>query len=59
MLENYEIILIPEEAAEILRIGMSEMYRLLNENIISAYKVGRNWRIPKDNLISYIKSKTV
>ncbi len=59
MLENYEIILIPEEAAEILRIGMSEMYRLLNENIIPAYKVGRNWRIPKDNVINYIKSKTV
>ncbi len=59
MLENYEIILIPVEAAEILRIGMSEMYRLLNENIIPAYKVGRNWRIPKDNVINYIKSKTV
>lgn len=59
MLENYETILIPEECAEILRIGMTEMYRLLNEKIITGYKVGRNWRIPKENLIAYIKSKTV
>lgn len=59
MLENYDTILIPEECAEILRIGMSEIYKLLNQKKISGYKVGKTWRIPKDNLVSYIQSKIV
>lgn len=59
MLENYDTILIPEECAEILRIGMSEIYKLLNQNQIIGYKVGKTWRIPKDNLIRYIQSKII
>lgn len=59
MLENYDTILIPEECAEILRIGMSEIYKLLNQKQITGYKVGKTWRIPKENLIKYIQSKIV
>ena len=59
MLDNYPLILIPEDISEILRIGMTETYHLLKSGEITAYKVGRTWRIPKDNLISYIKSKTI
>lgn len=59
MLENYELILIPEECADILRIGMTEMYKLLNTGVIQGYRVGKTWRIPKANLIAYILSKTV
>ena len=59
MLENYDTILIPEECAEILRIGMSEIYKLLNQKQIIGYKVGKTWRIPKENLISYIQSKII
>ncbi len=59
MLENYETILIPEECAEILRIGMCEIYKMLNNNTIIGYKVGKTWRIPKANLIAYIVSKQV
>lgn len=59
MLENYDTILIPEECAEILRIGMNEIYKLLNQKQIIGYKVGKTWRIPKENLISYIQSKII
>ena len=59
MLENYDTILVPEECAEILRIGMSEIYKLLNQKQIIGYKVGKTWRIPKENLISYIQSKII
>ena len=59
MLENYDTILIPEECAEILRIGMSEIYKLLNQKQIIGYKVVKTWRIPKENLISYIQSKII
>ena len=58
MLENYTTILIPEECAEILRIGMNETYKLLNQQQLIGYKVGKTWRIPKENLINYIKLKT-
>lgn len=57
MLENYTTILIPEECAEILRIGMNETYKPLNQQQLIGYKVGKTWRIPKENLINYIKSK--
>jgi len=57
MLEQYETILIPEEVCEILRIGQNEAYKMLKNKEIVAYKVGKTWRIPKENLISYIKSK--
>lgn len=57
MLENYATILIPEECAEILRIGMNKTYKLLNQQQLIGYKVGKTWRIPKENIINYIKSK--
>lgn len=57
MLQNYPTILIPEEVSEILRIGQSEIYKLLNSGKIEGYKVGKTWRIPKQNVINYINTK--
>lgn len=59
MLESYETILLPEECAEILRIGMSEVYRMLKNKVLVGYKVGKTWRIPKANLVAYIMSKQI
>lgn len=59
MLETYDTILLPEECAEILRIGITEMYRLLKSKEIIGYKVGKTWRIPKENLITYINTKII
>ena len=33
--------------------------KMLNNNTIIGYKVGKTWRIPKANLIAYIVSKQV
>ncbi|MDY3908833.1 MAG: helix-turn-helix domain-containing protein [Eubacterium sp.] len=57
MLENYDIILVPEEICEILRIGHNEVYKLLKNGDIPGYKVGKTWRIPKQNVINYINTK--
>lgn len=57
MLEQYETILVPEEICEILRIGQNEVYKMLKKKEIVAYKVDKTWRIPKENVIQYIKSK--
>lgn len=59
MLEQYNIIMIPEEVCEVLRIGANECYKMLNEGVIKGYRVGKTWRIPKDNVLHYIKSKTI
>lgn len=59
MLESYETILLPEECAEILWIGMSEVYRMLKNKALVGYKVGKTWRIPKANLVAYIVSKQI
>lgn len=58
MLENYGEILLPEEVCEILRVSISEMYRMLKESEISAYKVGKTWRIPRANVVAYIKERS-
>jgi excisionase family DNA binding protein len=58
MLENYDVVLLPEEAANILRIGMNHMYKILNNGDLHAYRVGRSWRIPKESIIKYLQQKT-
>jgi len=58
MLENYGEILLPEEVCEILRISISEMYRMLKEGEICAYKVGKTWRIPRTNVVAYIMERS-
>lgn len=58
MLEKYELVLLPEEAAEILRIGMNQIYKMLNSGELNAYRVGRSWRIPKESIIKYLQKKT-
>lgn len=58
MLEEYQYILTPDEAAEILRVGTNRIYELLHSGELPAFRTGRMWKIPKDLLIEYVK-KTV
>ena len=59
MLEEYPIVLIPDEACEVLRIGKSELYSLLNSNQLKGYRVGKgkNWRIPRQSVIEFVTRK--
>lgn len=59
MLEEYDLVLRPQECAEILRIGMNEIYRILNNGELKGYRVGRTWRITKESVIKYIQERTV
>lgn len=58
MLEEYELILTPEEVSEILRVGPNKIYELLRKNEIRAFREGRIWKIPKTSLIEYIMKRT-
>lgn len=47
MLEQYSDVMTTDECCQALRIGMNALYDLLNSGKLKAYRVGRNWRIPK------------
>lgn len=57
-IEAYEDLITLEELCEILSIGKNTAYRLLNTKEISAFRIGRIWKIPKVSVATYIKSHT-
>ncbi len=58
MLDQYNDILTVSEFAEILRIGTTHAYRILNSGRICAYKEGKDWKIPKESVKNYIIENT-
>lgn len=58
MFENFDDVLIVEEACEALKIGYNAMYELLNTGKIKGYRNGRVWRILKAALVEYIQSSS-
>ena len=62
--ENYEIMFTsyPDlvniiQLREMLGIGITLAYRLVKNKTIPALKVGREYKIPKRNIISYLTSQ--
>ena len=47
------------QLAEMLSIGITLAYRLVKQNTIKSIKVGRQYKIPKQNIISYLLSQNV
>ncbi len=58
MFEPYDDILTIEEVAELLRIGMTQAYRIVRSGNLKGYKEGRDWKIPKQALINYVVSQS-
>ena len=54
MFEQYDDILTIEEVAELLRIGMTQAYRIVRSGNLKGYKEGKDWKIPKQALINNI-----
>lgn len=52
---NEEIITI-DEMCEILNIGKNTAYRLLANQEVAAFKIGRLWKIPKNSVLAYIQN---
>lgn len=50
-------ILTVDEAAELLRIPRSTVYKLAQLGKIPAQKVGRHWRFHRDTLVNWIAGK--
>ena len=47
-----------DELCEMLMIGKSIAYRLLNSNEIESFKIGRHWKIPRASVEKYILEKS-
>ncbi len=59
MEEKVNEILTLNEAAELLRIPRSSVYKLAREGKIPAQKVGRHWRFHRETLINWIAGQPV
>ena len=55
MLEQYDPLLTISDLREILNIGRNAVYDLLNQGAIPAFRIGRNWKIPKEAVIFYLR----
>ena len=57
MLEQYDDILTVEESCEALRIGRNSLYDLLHSGRLKGYRNGRVWRIPRESVIEFIRTR--
>lgn len=53
---EYPDVVSAEQLMEMLSISRATAYRLLSDKKIPAVKVGRQYRIPKNRIISYLMS---
>ena len=55
MQESYVELITIDELCELLMIGRSTAYNLLQNGIIKAFKIGKVWKISKAAVERYIK----
>lgn len=46
-----------DELCDILMIGKNMAYRLLNSGDITSFKIGREWKIPRQSVYQYIQKQ--
>lgn len=54
MFEEYEDLLDIETLTNMLCIGRNKAYELVSTKDIAACKIGKSWKIPKQNVINFI-----
>lgn len=58
MFEQYDDILTISEVSEILKIGMTQSYKIVRSGNLKGYKEGKDWKIPKQALADYVISRS-
>lgn len=56
MFYNYPDVVSVYQLKEMLQISKTLAYKLVNTNCIKGIKVGRDYKIPKVNIINYLTS---
>ena len=54
--QNENELMTIDEMCERLFIGKNAAYKLLNNQTIKAFRIGRVWKIPKSSIMEYISS---
>lgn len=57
MFDSYDDILTVEDTADALKTGVTQIYKILRSGQLKGYKEGKDWKIPKVSLESYIREK--
>lgn len=57
MFDSCDDILTVEETADALKTGVTQIYKILRSGQLKGYKEGKDWKIPKVSLESYIREK--
>ena len=57
MFATYKDVVTVKQLAEMLGIGITLAYKLVRQKAIESIKIGRQYKIPKTNVISYLKNK--
>lgn len=57
MFENYDDIMTVEDVANALKIGTSQVYKILRTQELKGYKEGRDWKTPRMALENYVRKK--
>lgn len=53
--ENMPFVINVIDVADTLRIGRNAAYALINSGQLKAVRVGKQYRVPKDNFIAFVK----
>lgn len=48
------LMLTPEEAADVLAIGRTKVYQLIQNSELESVKIGRSRRVPADSLVEFV-----
>lgn len=54
MFTSYPDVVNTNQLKDMLGIGITLAYRLVKQNVIKSIKVGREYKIPKANVIAYL-----
>ena len=58
-MENNDVILKPQEAADYLRISIRTLQKLCNEGKVPATRVGKHWRFRKEEIDKWFDENNV
>ena len=58
MFESYEDILTIQDVADILKVGTTQVYKIVRTGQLKAFKEGKDWKITKQALIEYVSVKS-
>lgn len=56
MLNFMHQVMTPEQVADYLQLNTDTVYRLIRQRKLTATQIGRNYRIPKENLEDFLQT---